>query len=351
MRVLFVTQSIAPEHPVLGFTRGWIAALARRVDHVDVVAREGGPAIGEGNVQVHAPSGGLLRRPRCALHYWRALRRRPDVVFVHMVPRWAAWARRLSGSRGPCVVLWYAHGTLDPWLAQHGEGFDRIYTPDEGSCPLCASNVHTMGHGIALQGRLPDRASTRAERTILVAGRIAERKRTDLAIETYRRVARSLPGTRLVLVGTPLTHADTRFAARLHAATANDGDVAWSGTVEHGAMNAAYRGSDVLLHPSATGSLDKVVLEAWGAGLPVVAREVTYGAFVRSVDPEAVVAGDDPEVWARAVVDLLALPPEEAERRARERHAHVMRTHSLERLMDGIVRDLEHLLSRSPHTS
>src|SRR5437763_924203 len=85
-RLLFLTQSVDPAHPVLAATIPKIRALAERVDEVVVLAQSAAGAHLPDNVQVRT-FGGATRPARFA-HFERELVRAlpGDAVVAHMIP-------------------------------------------------------------------------------------------------------------------------------------------------------------------------------------------------------------------------------------------------------------------------
>lgn len=106
--------------------------------------------------------------------------------------------------------------------------------------------------------------------TVLFCGRLVWQKGPDLLIEAIPRILPSHPGAKFLLVG------DGEMRGRLEARTRQLG-------VMHAVRFLGYRGSDELVHlfkladvvcvPSRNEPFGIVVLEAWGAGKPVVVTQ------------------------------------------------------------------------------
>ena len=102
MRVLLITQEIDENSALLGVTLTWIRHLAPKVDHVAVLALSVGAANLPANVSLYSmgkerSANKLFLLKNFYRHLWGLLRRREvDVVFVHMVPRYAILAAPLA---------------------------------------------------------------------------------------------------------------------------------------------------------------------------------------------------------------------------------------------------------------
>jgi glycosyltransferase involved in cell wall biosynthesis len=111
----------------------------------------------------------------------------------------------------------------------------------------------------------------RSQPVVLVAGRLHRAKGPDIGLAAFAGVSRSLPAARLVLVG------GGPMEAHLHTEVSRlglEGRVHFWGTVDHEQVIALMKESDLLLVPSRWEGLTAVVLEAFAAGLPVVATRV-----------------------------------------------------------------------------
>lgn len=108
----------------------------------------------------------------------------------------------------------------------------------------------------------------------IVVGRIDPQKGQDLAVRALARVAESDPSARLVLIG-PTTAPAYRDEVVLEASRLGVlGRVTLVDGLAPPEVADAYHGADVLLLPSRHEPFGMAILEAWVAGLPVVAARV-----------------------------------------------------------------------------
>src|SRR5713101_9840351 len=115
MRLLMFNLAMDTDDPILGFATRWIAALARRVESIQVITMRAGRVEVPENVRVC--SVGKERgysEPRRAVEFYRHLIRvvrtdRIDVCFSHMIPIFTVLAAPIAKARGIPIVTWYAH--------------------------------------------------------------------------------------------------------------------------------------------------------------------------------------------------------------------------------------------------
>jgi len=100
--------------------------------------------------------------------------------------------------------------------------------------------------------------------TLLSVGRISEEKNLRFLLKLYGRLARKLPGLRLVLVGDgPLKPALEREARDLPG-------VRFMGELHGEELGTAYASADVLVFPARYETFGNVVLEAQASGVPAI---------------------------------------------------------------------------------
>ena len=154
MRVLLITQEIDENSALLGVTLTWIRHLAPKVDHVAVLALSVGAANLPANVSLYSmgkerSANKLFLLRNFYRHLWGLLRRREvDVVFVHMVPRYAILAAPLARLFGVPIVLWNAHGTVSRYLRIAHNLVAAVVTASPESFRINSPKRIVTGHGI-----------------------------------------------------------------------------------------------------------------------------------------------------------------------------------------------------------
>lgn len=191
-----------------------------------------------------------------------------------------------------------------------GPDLERRYAKARRLLGISASLIRAADLVEAPRATAGASASNGGERTILTVGRIDEEKNPLLLAEILAGLESARGGWRLVVVG------DGPLAGRL-AERLNELGVGRAaelrGYVPFGPeLLALYRDSDVLLHVSWTEGLPQVLIEAFAAGLPVVATDV--GGVREAVGDAAIlVPPGDAEAAIAAVLALTGDPARRVE--------------------------------------
>jgi glycosyltransferase involved in cell wall biosynthesis len=347
-RLVFITQAYDPAATILGVTRDWVAALARRCDGVDVIAGAA-PAPRLGPAGVRVASLGKERgvgRAGQTLRLARALATsvpRAGAVFVHMVPRLVLLAYPFAALARRPLALWYAQGGLDPSLRLASRLASHILTPTRDSFPLRGAAVDrrltVTGHGVDTARYAPDATPPATPPRMLAAGRLSPSKRYALLLKAAAR----LPDLdwRLRIAGPPLYPSDRAHAATLQRLAADLGIadlVEFAGDIPYQHMPAEYRAAWVLAHTSATGSLDKVVLEAMACGTPVLSTAASSRTAFGALADTLWCPDESPEAVAGALANLLHWSPARRLDAGMAARAVVERDHSLDTWAQRVVR-------------
>jgi glycosyltransferase involved in cell wall biosynthesis len=256
----------------------------------------------EGWAVASLPLGGLARRTgaRAVLSWPRARRlaRAHDVVYVNGTVA----ARVLPALGSPCAVL-HLHDIVDRvprfWrrarlvLAASEAVAERVRdlgpvvvdAPVERDPPAVAPPWDAGGGGPVIG----------------FVGRLEPRKAPDVLIAAAPAIRAGAPGARVVLVGEDSYAVDGAYARAVSGAP----DVEHVGWVDN--APGLMRHFDVLVLPSRDEPFGTVLAEAMAVGTPVVATRV--GGLAEVVEDGvtgALVAPDDPEALAAAVLRVLA---------------------------------------------
>jgi glycosyltransferase involved in cell wall biosynthesis len=261
--LVFVTQAVDPDHPVLAATVPKIEALARRVDEVAVLAASAVPGVLPENCRVvEYGAESRLRRGRLyagALEH--ELKREPAAVLVHMTPLLAVLAAPLARPRRVPVLLWFTHWKRSRTLVLAERLCRAVLTVDSRSFPLESKKVVPIGHGIDLELFPCARRDPAPRLRVLALGRTSPAK----GYETIVRAA-ALADVDLELRGPSFTAEERAERARLESLGAR-----FEEPLPYARVPELLFGKDVLVNNMREGALDKVVYEAAATCMPVLA--------------------------------------------------------------------------------
>jgi glycosyltransferase involved in cell wall biosynthesis len=153
----------------------------------------------------------------------------------------------------------------------------------------------------------PRRREVRSLQNVLFLSRLHPKKNIEGLLSAWARVVQRAPRARLVIAGS----GDPRFRSALERRVVELGivsSVQFAGFVEGKIKADLLEAADVFVLPSFNENFGIAVLEALGAGLPVViSRAVQLSSFVEQ-QRVGLVTGTDPESIATALVTLACDP-------------------------------------------
>ncbi len=242
---------------------------------------------------------------------------RADVVHIFSASYWSFLLSPLPAilvarGLGKRTVLHYHSGEADDHLARWGalvhpwlRLVDVIVVPSEYLRRVFARHGHparVIPNVVDTRRfRYRDRSPLRPR---LVSARGLEAHyRVDVTIEAFGLVRARYPEATLTVAG------EGSARARLERLAVPIGGVRFAGPVEPSAMPALYDATDIFVNASVVDNQPVSVLEAFGAGLPVVSTGTgDIAALVRDGETGLVVPPDDPAAVAKAVATLVEHP-------------------------------------------
>jgi glycosyltransferase involved in cell wall biosynthesis len=325
-RLVFITQSVDPQHPVLAATIPKICALAARVDEVVVLAQSG---TGDGmppNVEVR--SFGARSRPVRIWRFERELVRAlpADTVVAHMIPAYVLLAAPLVRPRRTPLLLWYTHWKASPKLREAERLASAVVSVDRRSFPLDSAKVRAIGHGIDVNEFTCSDRSARSSVRALVLGRYSPAK----GIETILHAVREVDGVDVEVHGAALNGLERQHRSELERLGFPLGDA-----VPRTRVPELFSRADVLVNNMEAGAPDKVVYEAAAACLPVLASNPVFDELFSGY-PLAF-ERDSPDSLAERLRWFAALSPAERTEIGRALRERVARNHSVDTWADGIL--------------
>jgi glycosyltransferase involved in cell wall biosynthesis len=342
MRLVFLTQSVDRSDPVLAATVPKIAALAERVDELEVVARRGVAAALPAGVRLQtfdAPSK-LRRALSFAAALSSALHRRPDAVVAHMIPLYAIAAAALARPRGVRVVLWYTHWKAPLSLRLAERLVHGVVSVDRRSFPFSSPKLTAIGHGIDV-GEFPCRApGADGSLRLLALGRYSPAKGLDLVLRGLRRALDRGVDASLAahgLAGNDLEQRHRRELERLVDELGLRERVRVEGPVPRAELPRLFAGVDLLVNNMRAGAPDKVVYEASAGCLPVLASNPVFDELFAGLEPRLSFARESADDLAERLEAFAALDAGDRAELGRALRRRVAERHSVETWAEGIL--------------
>jgi glycosyltransferase involved in cell wall biosynthesis len=330
-RLVFVTQRVDPEDPVLGATIPKIRALADRVDQLVVLAQSAAPADGlPDNVDVR--TFGAAQRLGRGLRFERELVRAlpADAVVAHMIPLYVLLAAPLVRPRRIPLLLWFTHWKRTRTLEAAALAATAVVSVDRRSFPIDSAKVRPIGHGIDVSEFPcvePDPGPTLR---LLVLGRYSPAKGIPTILRAVEAARAQGLEVDVELHGTASTELERTHRRELERFGLPLGDA-----VPRSELPRLFSRSDTLVNNMEAGAPDKVVYEAAAACLPVLASNPVFDELFEGYDLGF--GRDDPATLAERLRWLAGLSAAERKELGWTLRERVARRHSVDTWADGVV--------------
>lgn len=336
MKLLILTQKVDRNDSNLGFFHQWLLRLAVKVDKLTVICLEKGEYDLPNNVRVLSLcKENQVSRWQYLINFYSYIfkyRHEYDGVFVHMNPEyivlgglfWRVWHKK--------ILLWYTHKSVNLKLRIAEKFADKIFTVSKESFRLPSDKLEIVGHGIDVQnfeGAAPI-LSPATHLSLLTVGRVTPDKDVGTLIRAVYVLKKLLPAVSCALdiVGDPVVVSDFPYREKMlsliQELAGQEASLVQIAGYPYDRIPAIYHSHHIFVQGKPTGSVDKVVLEALAAGLPVVVAN--GGAYADAVKDKIVYsfpAGDYQElaktiekIWKAGII----IPNEKAIEFVRENH-------------------------------
>lgn len=352
MRLLIFNLMTDADDPILGFTTAWINALAARCEAVDVITMQAGRLAVADNVQVYSVGNekgyGELHR---ALAFYRILfglltKNQYQACFAHMIQVFAVMGAPLLKMADVPVTLWYAHKATGRMVRLAEKLVDHIVTASPESFRIPSPKVQIIGHGIDVDLFRPADAhiavstqnSTRPF-TILSVSRLSPVKRLETIIAAVKMLRDDGLSIHLRLVGSVYPQ-DEAYAASLRQMVKDNGLTAvveFVGGLTQAAVAREYQQADVAVNMSATGSIDKVVLEAMSGGVPVITANEAFQNLLAAWSELLLVPPESPEMLHVRLKAIMVMTPADRALLGADLRRLVVEQHSIQQLIDRLM--------------
>jgi glycosyltransferase involved in cell wall biosynthesis len=325
-RLVFLTQSVDPNHPVLAATIPKIRALAERVDEVVVLAQSGDGDGMPANVEVRS-----FGAPSQVGRGWRfereLVRSLPaDAVVAHMIPVYVLLAAPVVRTRGIPLLLWYTHWKASAQLRAAEKLATAIVSVDRRSFPVESAKVRPIGHGIDVREFSCTDRGERSGVRALVLGRYSPAK----GLETILRAVQQVGGVELDVHGAALSDLERRHRRELERF-----GVPLREAVPRAEVPRLLAEADVLVNNMEAGAPDKVVYEAAAGCLPVLASNPVFDELFAGYPLSF--ERDSPESLAERLRWFASLDAAERAQIGRTLRERVAERHSVETWAEGVL--------------
>lgn len=296
MRLLMFNLATDVEDPILGFTTGWICALAKRVEFIHVITMRAGRVEVPNNVRVYSIGKEKgYSEPRRANEFYRILFRilredRIDVCFSHMIPIFTTLAAPVLKAKRIPIITWYAHPSLTPGLKLAHHFSDQMVASVATAYPYKHDKLTVVGQGIDIDLFSPDGTLVLDDPPIVFCvGRLSSVKDhpTLLKAAWFLR-QRCIRSFRVVILGGAASPRDEYYIQSLHEQVKELGLqdlVYFEPPTSVANLPSWYRRCTIYVNLTPTGSGDKVAWEAMACGnLCLVANEGFRETFGRYAD-------------------------------------------------------------------
>lgn len=308
MKILIVTQAVDRKNIFLGFFVSWIKEFSKNFKEVHIVCLEKGEQELPQNVFVY--SMGKDREVSKFVYlfnfykYIFSLRKKYDVVLVHMNPIymplgilfWKLWGKK--------VALWYTHKHVDFKLRLATFLTDRVFSASKESFRIDTPKLLVTGHGIMTEDFAFTPRLGEEEIKLIIIGRISSIKQTKKAVEILKEVLVGRKAS-LTIVGDIVTKEDKVYKDELASFIGEEGltkQVIFKGAIPHDEIPGVLKNNSIMIHTSKTGSVDKVVLEALLGGVLVLTENES---FKKALGPAGMFMDEtSPKVYKEKVISF-----------------------------------------------
>ena len=345
MRLLLFNLATDVDDPILGFTTGWIQALAQQVESIHVITMRAGRVEVPDNVRVY--SVGKERgysEPRRVMELYRTLFRvlgsnSIDVCLSHMIPIFTVLTAPVLKAKGIPIVTWHAHRQVTMILKLAHRFSDRMISINDSSYPYAHDKLTSLGHGIDTGLFSPNGIRPDHPPLLLSVGRLSPIKDLLTLIEALNLVRQHNHKVRCALIGNSLER-DHEYGQLLHQKVRDlrlQDAVQFVGGIPNGQVVNWYRRCFAHVNLCPTGALDKAVLEAMACGKPSLVANEGFGETLGQWKTALLFRQGDPGDLAQKIESLLPLTETQQQTMAMDLRQRVAERHSLDRLTESLM--------------
>lgn len=283
MDLIVMNYEMNPASQVFAHQVDVVRSLALRFDHVEVITGKNQAADLPNNVTVHSSDWQPGKYIRNIYRFYRVLlhtlrQNRKVVVFSHMTEVQSMLAAPLLWILRINHYLWYAHKSPSPYLLITMPFVNKIISSTPGSFPFQVKKLSCIGQGVRDEFLRTPFIHLPLESFVHV-GRLDPSKNIEDIICSIKKLRLSNSNLTLTLIGSPSNFLAEKYMRELRNAYANSSLhekwLTFVPALKNSELTNVLSGFDVFIH-AFEGSLDKSLVEATLAGMPIVTTNLEY---------------------------------------------------------------------------
>jgi len=288
MRLLVLTQIIDPKDPALGIYHKWVASLAQKFEHVEVICLTLRKYDLPQNVTVQSlgkenTSGNhFVKRLKYIFRFyfliWNA-RRAYDAVFVHMNQEYILLGGLLWKALGKKIYMWRNHYAGSFLTDIAASMCDKVFCTSRFSYTAKYKKTIIMPVGVDLESVKMDISIERLPRSIIFSGRLDSSKRPHLLIKALSILKmKGVTFDKATFMGGP-SKSDASYPEELRIQAEKGGIgnlVEFVGAIPNTETFRYYRSRDIYVNCSRSGMFDKTIFKALASGCTVLTSSIDF---------------------------------------------------------------------------
>ena len=200
------------------------------------------------------------------------------VLFSHMTSVQSVFISPITRIIKLKHYLWYAHTSNGIFLKVSRLLSDGIITSTPGSCPLKGSKVYPIGQSINSKKFKKKNSNTQPIKNLVHIGRFDPSKNIKEIVYEVKKLRGNFPDLKLEVIGSPSSDRFKDYETNVKAKFNSEVQLGWLRFTPHiprSSLPEILQTYDCFIH-SFQGSLDKTIIEATFAGLPVITINNEY---------------------------------------------------------------------------